>query len=68
MDNLTPDERNAFLAIYSGDDDAPVDGPAIESLTRCGLLSRGKEGSVAQTHTGEALYMQLRGDEPYEGI
>ena len=68
MDNLSRHERNAFLAIYSGDHDTPNDGPVIESLTRRGLTSRCEVGSVAQTQAGAALYMQLQGDEPYEGI
>lgn len=68
-DNLGPDERDGFLAIYSGDDDGvPIDESVIESLTRRGLIAGGEEGGVAHTRAGEALYMHLRGDEPYEGI
>jgi hypothetical protein len=69
MNDLSLRERAVFLAIYDADHgDAPTAGPAIESLIRRGLLSSDAEGRIAPTDAGEDLYIQLQGDEPYEGI
>jgi hypothetical protein len=69
MDELTPEERDAFLDIYDADHgDMPTAPAVLDSLIRRGLISRAEDGSIDPTEAGNDLYELMQGDEPYEGI
>jgi len=69
MNELSDEQRVTFLDIYACDDiDLSVSTAVIDSLVERGLVSREPDGTLNPTDLGDALYQELTGDEPYEGV